>query len=272
MTDAMIDTGTETLLARLEGGVFTLTMNRPEARNALTPEMVESMAAQLEWAERTDAVRCVVLTGAGKGFCSGGDVKAMSDSDQAQLPVDSYIHLQRLAQRNTAGRLYRMPKPTIAAINGAAAGAGLALALACDFRLMSTEAILMTSFAKVGLSGDFGGTYFLSQLIGQARAKELYFLSDRIDAAQALAMGIVNRICEPDALPEALAEIAGRLAVGPAVAFRYIKENLNRAGEAMLEECMDLEATHHVHCMATADHKEAVAAFVAKREPVFTGR
>ena len=172
-----IDTGTEDLLASLEEGVFTLTLNRPEARNAMSGEMTAALAAQLADAELNPKVRCIVLTGAGKGFCAGGDVKGMAadgDGTVGDNTIDHAIHRQRANQRGTAGRLYSMPKPTIAALPGAAAGAGLSLALACDMRIMARNAIMTTAFARVGFSGDYGGTYFMSQLVGTAKARQLY--------------------------------------------------------------------------------------------------
>jgi 2-(1,2-epoxy-1,2-dihydrophenyl)acetyl-CoA isomerase len=274
MADNKIDTGTSHLLAELTDGVLTLTMNRPEARNALTVEMLEALSAQLAMGELEDNVRCIVLTGAGKGFCAGGDVKAMADQATEVLPatvLDRYIHRQRVIQQATSGRLFHMPKPTLAVINGAAAGAGLSLALACDLRIISKSAILMTAFSQVGLAGDFGGTYFLTQLIGAARARELYFLSDRVDAERAVQLGLANWSCDPDALTKEGLGIARRLANGPSIAYRYMKENLNRAMSGEANDCLDIEATHHVHCMFTADHREAAAAFVEKREPVFIG-
>jgi 2-(1,2-epoxy-1,2-dihydrophenyl)acetyl-CoA isomerase len=165
-----------------------------------------------------------------------------------------------------------MPKPTIAALPGAAAGAGLSLALACDLRIMASTAILTTAFARVGFSGDYGGTYFLTQLVGSAKAREMYFLSDRVSAQEALQLGLTNWVCEPDELADKTREIALRLASGPTVAYRYMKENLNRAMTGDMNDCLDLEATHHVHCGQTEDHREATKAFVAKREPVFQGR
>jgi 2-(1,2-epoxy-1,2-dihydrophenyl)acetyl-CoA isomerase len=264
-------TGTSDLLSVLEKGVLTLTLNRPDARNAMSEAMMEALAAQLAWAELDPLVKCVVLTGAGKGFCSGGDVKAMSHRDGGDS-IDAAIHRQRVNQRATAGRLFKMPKPTLAALPGAAAGAGLGLALACDLRIMATTAIMTTSFARVGFSGDFGGTYFLTQLVGSAKARELYYLSERVSAEEALRLGIVNWTCEPAELPARTQEIARRLASGPTIAFRYMKENLNRAMGGEVDDCLDLEATHHIHCAATEDHREAVKAFVEKREPVFNGR
>ncbi|QXQ07359.1 enoyl-CoA hydratase [Sphingosinicellaceae bacterium] len=273
MTD-VIDTGTTELLATLNAGVLTLTLNRPEARNAMTAPMIIALADQLEKAETDGNVRCIVLTGAGKGFCAGGDVKGMAEAGDGTVgsnTIDGAIHRQRIAQRRTAGKLFTIPKPTIAAINGPAAGAGLSLALACDMRIMADGAFMTTAFAKVGFSGDYGGTYFLSKLVGSAKARELYFLSDRVDAAEAIRLGLANWSCAPEELAARTEALAQGLAAGPSVAYRYMKENLNRAMGGGLEDCLDLEATHHVHCGQTADHREAAQAFVEKRQPVFTG-
>ena len=275
MTARDIDAGTGDLLASLEEGVLTLTLNRPEARNAMSRAMVDALADRLAWAELEPSVKCVVLTGAGKGFCAGGDVKGMAargDGTVGDNTIDGAIHLQRVKQRATAGKLFKMPKPTIASLPGAAAGAGLSLALACDLRIMAETAIMTTAFARVGFSGDYGGTYFLTQLVGSAKARELYYLSERIDAAEALRLGLANWVCPPDELAAKTQEIARRLAQGPAVAYRYMKENLNRAMAGDVDDCLDLEATHHIHCGQTEDHREATKAFVAKREPVFKGR
>jgi len=165
-----------------------------------------------------------------------------------------------------------MPKPTIAALPGAAAGAGLSYALACDLRVMASSAIMTTAFAKVGFSGDYGGSYFMTQLIGSAKARELYFLSDRVTADEALSLGLTNWVCEPDDLMDKTMEIANRLANGPSVAYRYMKENLNRAMNGEVDDCLDLEATHHIHCGQTEDHRNATKAFVEKKEPVFKGK
>ena len=275
MTAKTIDTGTTDLLATLDEGVLTLTLNRPDARNAMSGDMNAALQAQLAWAELAAEVKVIVLTGAGKGFCAGGDVKGMAargDGTVGNNTIDGKIHQQRLNQRATAGKLFRMPKPTIAALPGAAAGAGFSLALACDMRVMASTAIMTTAFARVGFSGDYGGTYFLTQLVGSAKARELYFLSDRVSAEEALRLGLANWVVEPDQLQAKAMEIARRLANGPTVAYRYMKENLNRAMAGEVEDCLDLEATHHVHCGQTEDHREATKAFVDKREPVFKGR
>lgn len=273
---ATVATGTDDLLADLEDGILTLTMNRPEARNAMSGGMTAAMAEQLAKAELDPQVRCVVLTGAGKGFCAGGDVKGMAasgDGTVGENTIDGAIHRQRVNQRATAGKLYSMPKPTIAALPGAAAGAGLSLALACDLRIMASNAIMTTAFGRVGFSGDYGGTFFMSQLVGTAKARELYFLSDRVSAEEALRLGLTNWVCEPEELADKAREVAGRLAAGPTVAYRYMKENFDRAiSSGDMNDCLDLEATHHVHCGQTEDHRNATKAFVEKREPVFQGR
>jgi 2-(1,2-epoxy-1,2-dihydrophenyl)acetyl-CoA isomerase len=275
MSAIEINTGTIDLLACLDENVLTLTMNRPDARNAMSGSMTTALAEQLAKAELDPAVKCIVLTGAGKGFCAGGDVKGMAalgDGTVGDNTIDGAIHRQRVNQRATSGKLFKTPKPTIASLPGAAAGAGLALALACDLRIMASTAVLTTAFARVGFSGDYGGTYFLTQLVGSAKARELYYLSDRVSAEEALRLGLTNWVCAPEDLASKTREIAQRLAKGPTVAFRYMKENLNRAITGDVDDCLDLEATHHIHCGQTEDHREAAKAFVEKREPVFKGR
>ncbi len=270
---AAIETGTEDLLVRIEDGVAVLTMNRPARRNALSPAMLGALGTALEEAEVNDDVACVVLTGAGGAFCAGGDVKAMAESTGSSLDYDALVAVQRRSQRATSGRLHAMPKPTIAALPGAAAGAGLALALACDLRIAARGAVLTTAFARVGLAGDYGGTWFLSRLVGTARARELYFLSERLSAEEAERLGIVNRVVDDERLEEETLALATRLVAGPHVALAYMKENLNRAENGdELGECMDLEATHHLRTALTEDHREAAVAFAEKRQPTFRGQ
>ena len=275
MTDQEILTGTQELLASMEEGVLTITLNRPESRNALTRELLDAFSEQLAMAESNSDVRCVVVTGAGKGFCAGGDVKAMAARNEGgrTITVDEAINRQRIHQRATSGRLYKMPKPTIASLPGAAAGAGLGIALSCDLRIMSSKAIMTSAFARIGFSGDYGGTLFLSQLVGTAKAKELYFLSERVSAEEALRLGLTNWVVEPDELADKTREIALRLAKGPTVAYSYMKENFARAlTSGDVHDCLDLEVSHHVHCASTEDHKNAAKAFIEKREPEFNGR
>jgi len=269
-----IETGTEDLLARVDDGVAVVTMNRPERRNALSGAMLDAMARVLADLEIDSSVGCVVLTGAGGGFCAGGDVKGMAEAsaDGGRLSFDERIHRQRLQQRATSGKLWSMPKPTMAWMPGPAAGAGLSLALACDLRYMAQSAVVTTAFAKVGFAGDYGGIWFLSRLIGSAKARELYFLSDRVDSAEAERLGIVNGVFPDDELEGEVMSRARRIAEGPRVAYRYMKENFNRSMNGDLFECMDMEAAHHNRTGQTEDHREAALAFTEKRPPVFHGR
>jgi 2-(1,2-epoxy-1,2-dihydrophenyl)acetyl-CoA isomerase len=269
-----IDTGTEDLLATVEDGVAAVTMNRPERRNALSGAMLDAMGRVLAELEVDNGVGCVVLTGAGGAFCAGGDVKDMASGSPgaAPLSLDERIHRQRLQQRGTSGKLWSMPKPTIASLPGPAAGAGLSLALSCDLRYMAESAVVTTAFAKVGFAGDYGGIWFLSRLIGSAKARELYYLSDRIDSAEAVRLGIVNAVFPDDKLEGEVMTRARQIANGPRIAYRYMKENFNRSMNGELMECMDMEAAHHIRTGQTEDHKEAALAFTEKRAPVFRNR
>jgi 2-(1,2-epoxy-1,2-dihydrophenyl)acetyl-CoA isomerase len=266
-----LHTGTEELLAHVDDGVAVLTLNRPERRNALTRTLLDALAGTLAAVEADDDVACVVLTGAGGAFCAGGDVKDMAAGGDEE-PFDARVQRQRRSHHETAGRLHRMPKPTIAALPGPAAGAGLSLALACDLRYAAEGAVLTTAFARVGFAGDYGGTWFLTRLVGPAKARELYFFAERVAAAEAQRLGLVSAVFPDDALEAEVLERARRLAAGPRLALRYMKENLNRAITGTLEDALDLEATHHLHTGTTEDHREAATAFVEKREPVFRGR
>ena len=269
MTD--IETGTDHLLARVEDGVAVLTMNRPERRNALSQQMVGALAATLTRVEADDAVGAVVLTGAGGAFCAGGDVKGFAERSPGATGA-SAERLQRANQRATSGCLWRMPKPTMAVLPGAAAGAGLSLALACDLRYAASSAVLTTAFARVALAGDYGSAWFLVRLVGPARARELLYLSPRLTADQALQLGLVNAVVPRDALEREAFAVAHRLANGPRTALASMKENVALALTTPLDEYMDVEVTHHLATFATDDHAEAARAFVEKRDPVFGAR
>jgi 2-(1,2-epoxy-1,2-dihydrophenyl)acetyl-CoA isomerase len=261
----------DVLLETLEDGVLTLTLNRPERLNALTPEMCERLQRSLHAAAVDSAVGAIVVTGAGNAFCAGGDVKAMAESGASDAEFEA--RAADLRRRMEAARLlHEIPKPTIAMLRGPAAGAGLSLALACDLRIAGETARLTTAFAKVGLSGDFGGSYFLTHLVGTAKARELYLLSPILDASAALALGLVSRVVPDASLEAETRALAGGLARGPRLTLGHIKQNLNLAERASLTEVMDVEALRHTRCTLTEDHREAAAAFVEKRKPVFTGR
>lgn len=261
----------QVLIESFDAGVLTLTMNRPERLNALSPAMLRDLHAALEKAAADHAVGAIVLTGAGRAFCSGGDVKAMAEGGARELTYDERV--QRLRRSMEVARLlHEIAKPTVAMLRGATAGAGLALALACDLRVASETARLTTAFAKVALSGDFGGSYFLTRLVGPAKARELYFTSPSLDAKEALALGLVNRVVADGELERETRALALALAEGPRVTLGYMKENMNLAEHAGLSEVMDAEALRHTRCAQTEDHREAAAAFVEKRAPVFRGR
>jgi len=263
---------TSDLLESVKDGVAVLTLNRPDRLNAMSRPMLDALLEALPRLADDPAVGVVVLTGAGRGFCAGGDVKAMAEGNElgGQTMEEK---AQALRARMEASRwLHEMPKPTIAMLRGPAAGAGLSLAMACDMRVASDTARLGTAFARVGYSGDFGGSYYLTQLVGTAKARELYFTADLLDAQQALGLGLVNRVVPDARLEEETMALASRLARGPRVAFRYMKRNMNAAESASLKEMLDLEAWHHTRTGMTEDHREAARAFVEKREPQFKGR
>ena len=266
-------TDTQDLLVSLDDGVLTLTFNRPEARNALTPAMIVRLGEELRDAELNPDVGCIVLTGAGGAFCAGGDVKAMAAGHQPGRPVDPVLRMerQRIDHRATSLRLYQMSKPTLAAIPGPAAGAGFSFALACDMRIAADTAVMTTAFAKVGLSGDYGGTYLLTQIVGTAKARELYMLADRIDMGEAHRLGLVNWVVPAAELEAQTKALARRLADGPRLALGLIKDNLNRALKATFADCLDAESANLARARETEDHKEAAKAFAEKRKPVFKG-
>ncbi len=252
--------------------VATVTMNRPDRLNALSGEMLTALLAALKDLAQDNAVGCVVLTGAGRAFCAGGDVKGMAERNSAGgqevLPEDRAADLLRGMESSLL--LHEMPKPTIAMVNGVAAGAGLSLALACDMRIAAGSARFTTAFVKIGASGDYGGSYFLTQLVGASRARELYFLSDIIDSGRALQLGMVNEVVEDGDLAAHTRKLALRLARGPRLALAYAKRNLNAAAAGSdIRQVFQMEAQAMVRTMQTADHHEAARAFVEKREPVF---
>src|SRR5690348_7159701 len=226
------------------------------------PEALHRLGADAE-------VGAIVITGAGRGFCAGGDVKTMA-SRAAQGFEQRVEGLRRMHQLPLL--LRTMPKVVIAMVNGPAVGAGLGLALACDLRVAGRSARFGTGFGGVGYSGDFGGSWSLTRLVGTAKARELYLLGDIIDAATALSIGLVNRVVEDEALQEETMALARRIAEGPRVAFGYMKRNLFAAETEPFADVLELEALHQARTAMTEDHLEASRAFVEKRRPVFKGR
>jgi len=274
-----VDTGTDQLLCEIEAGVATITLNRPDKRNALSNELTPALRKALLDADTDPSVRCVVITGAGRAFCSGGDVSGMGGNaapsaaanDAPKRTIDDAIRNLQQGQEALTLRLFDLSKPTIAALPGAAAGAGMSIALACDLRIAAKSAFITTAFANIGLSGDYGGSWLLTRLVGVSRAKELYYTSRRVGADEGLALGIFNEVVPDDELTVRAQALARSIAAGPPIALRYMKENLNRAVGADLRTALAMEADRMVRCTRTDDHKEAVQAFMGKRKPTFRG-
>lgn len=273
MTTRHLDTGTDELLCSVTDHVATITLNNPTKRNALSDNLTPALRRMIVATREDPDVRALVVTGAEGAFCAGGDVGGMgatlSGGDTPE--VDPMIKRLRDGQNTVSLALYEYPKPTIAALPGPAAGAGMSISLACDLRIASESAFLAPAFGAIGLSGDFGGSWFLSHLIGPGRAKEVYFSSRRILSGEAMELGIFNRVVPDAELMPTTAHLAKSLAEGPPIALAYMKENINRAATADLPTALDWEADRMIRSMLTEDHKGAAKAFLEKRKPIFNG-
>lgn len=265
-----VDTGTTEVLCAVEARVATVVLNRPEAKNALTLEMKRALARLVPELGADPDVGCVLLTGAGAAFCSGGDTKMMARDGAPPSPEERVRQLRW--EHGIPRALHELAKPVIAALPGAAAGAGLSLALACDLRLAAESAFVTTAYARLGLSGDYGGSWFLTRLVGTAVARELYFTADRLDARACERLGLVNRVVPDAELGAESQALARRIAAGPPIALAWMKDNLNRALRDDLATCLNLEAERMVAGATTDDYLEAVRAFHEKRPPRFRGR
>lgn len=268
-----IDTGTGELLCEIRDRVALITLNRPEARNALSDHLTPALRLMIKQCGDDPKVGALLITGAGPAFCAGGDVKGMGgNAPKAEIPFEQRVYDLRAKQRSLTGALVAVRKPTIAALPGPAAGAGLAIALACDIRIAAESAIMSTGYARIGLTGDYGIAWLLTRLAGPSRARELMFLSERIDARRCEALGLINRVVPDAELRETAFALAKSLAEGPSIAFARIKDNLDHALTSDILESMDQEAKNMVLMARTTDHKEAVRAFIDKRKPVFSGQ
>ncbi|GAA2080890.1 enoyl-CoA hydratase-related protein [Aeromicrobium tamlense] len=275
----MLINGTSTeddVYGDVEDGIGTITLNRPDRRNALSDAMVAGIESLVDAMQDSDEVGVIVITGAGKAFCSGGDVqdfdaKGGEGGGADEIDADA-VEAQRKAQRATVGKLYRSRKPVIAAIPGAATGAGLGLALAADFRIGSERAVFATAFGAVGLSGDFGVAWLLNDIVGPVKARELMLLNPRVRAEEARELGLLNEVVPEEQFEARVRELAEQLANGPAQAYASMLDNLDRAPRESLEESMDAEVPLHKATGLTDDHIGAVRAFVEKRTPVFGRR
>ncbi len=262
---------TEELLTRVEDGVLVATLNRPEAMNAMTTAMMDGLGAALARAAEDPDIGCLVLTGAGRGFCAGGDVKGMASGSRTR-GITWEEQARSLRVRMELSRtLHELSVPTICMLNGVAAGAGMSLALACDMRIAGASARMTTAFAKVGLSGDYGGHWYLNRLVGPSKARELYFTSAMLDAAKIEQLGLAMKVVPDDQLEAETMALAKQLANGPRVTWVYMKQNMKVAENGTLSELLDTEAIGMTRCRNTEDHKEASKAFVEKRKPVFKG-
>ena len=264
-------TNTDDLRFELSERLATLTLNRPEKLNALSEAMIAAGIEHLRRSAEDPEVGAVLVTGAGRAFCAGGDVSAMGSAAREALTFEQRVDRQRVGQE-LSRLLAEIPKVTIAAVNGAAVGAGLGIALSCDLVFASDRARFGTAFAKVGFGGDYGTTWQLTRRVGPAKAKELFFLADLVSAEEAAGLGLVNRVFPYDAFLDEVRKIAARIAHGPLVSYRYMKENVNQSLTADFRTMLDREAVTHLRCGQTADHREGVAAFLEKREPRFQGR
>jgi 2-(1,2-epoxy-1,2-dihydrophenyl)acetyl-CoA isomerase len=266
---------TDVVRYEVDGGVATVTLDRPDRLNTMNQHLLESVLAILEAAADDDSVRVVILTGAGRAFCAGGDLQAMAAGEAGGLAggastagrIDTLRHAMRTSQL-----LREMPKATIAQINGACAGAGLAWASACDLRYCAESAVFNTAFITAGLSGDFGGTWTVPRIVGQAKAAELYLLAEKFGAAEAERIGLVTRSVPDGDLAGEVRKVASRLAGFAPLALAAVKANLNDSANSSFAAHLDREAERHIRCGLTEDAQEAAAAFLEKRAPVFHGR
>ena len=272
----------DVIFEKRDNGVAVITLNRPDSLNAMGGELMPLLAQHLRDCTNDASVRCVVLTGAGRAFCAGGDVKGMAAGREilggnggAPTSISTLVARSvqglRQSQRDTSLMLHTMPKVTIAMINGHAVGAGLSLALACDIRIASDKAKIGTAFRNVGFSGDFGGSYFMTKIAGIETARYMYYTGEIVDAERARELTLVSKVVPHDDLEAETMKIAGHIASGPTLAYARMKENLNRAETCDLATALDAEALNMILSGQTKDHMEAARAFVEKRQPTFTG-
>jgi enoyl-CoA hydratase/carnithine racemase len=273
-TEAAVDTGTDELLCVIRDRVAVITLNRPQARNSLSDHLTPALRSMIRSCGESREVGALLVTGAGTAFCSGGDVKGMGanrDKKKQEMTYEEKVADLQERQRLLTGALVAVRKPTIAALPGPAAGAGLAIAMACDIRIAAQSAFVSTGYAKVGLSGDYGIAWLLTRLVGTSRARQLMFTAEKVDAARCEAIGLFNRVVPDDRLQDEAFTLAKSLAEGPTLALRYMKDNLDEALDVDFATARDREAERLVRLTSTADHREAVQAFIEKRKPVFIG-
>ena len=272
-----IETGTEELLCRLEDKVAIITLNRPKKKNALSDHLTPALRQTLLDLETKREVGCILITGSGDAFCAGGDIGGMGgnaskDREVSERPTaEERVRALSHKQETLTLRLADHAKPTIAALPGVAAGAGLCIALACDIRVACRSAFVTTAYRNIGFSGDYGGSWLLTQLVGPSKAKELFFTGRRVQSDEALKLGIFNNVFDDASFEKEALALAKQIASGPPIAIGFMKEHINRAVTGDLRSNLAMEADRLIRCAATSDHKEAVKAFMEKRTPIFTG-
>lgn len=274
MTTRKLDTGSDQLLCSVSDHVATITLNNPKKKNALSAGISSGLKKILAETEADPDVRVLVVTGAEGAFCAGGDIGGMGASlaGGKEPDLDDMVNNLRQAQNAISLKLYQFPKPTIAALPGPAAGAGMSIALACDIRIASQSAFLAPAFGKIGLSGDFGGSWYMSQLIGSGRTKEIYYTSRPINSSEAYGLGLFNRVVDDSVLERETATLAREIASGPPIALSFMKANINRAADCDLQTALDAEANAMIRGMLTEDHKAAAKAFFEKSPVTFSGK
>ena len=269
-----IDTGTNELLCEIRDRVAVITLNRPEARNSLSDHLTPALRTMIRVCGENPEVGALLITGAGTAFCSGGDVKGMGahrKQSTLDMSFDERVADLQERQRLLTGALVAVRKPTIAALPGPAAGAGLAITMACDIRIAAQSAFVSTGYLRVGLSGDYGIAWLLTRLVGTARARELMFTAEKVDAERAERIGLFNRVVPDAELRDTAFALARDVAQGPTLALRYMKDNLDEALAFDFATARDHEAERLIRGTMTADHREAVQAFIEKRKPNFKG-
>ncbi len=273
-TEIKIETGTDELLCVIRDRVAIITLNRPDARNSLSDTLTPALRTMIRTCGENPEVGVLLVTGAGKAFCAGGTVKGMGanrDPKKLEMSYEDKVADLQERQRLLTGALASVRKPTIAALPGPAVGAGLAIAMACDIRIAAQSAFVSTGYLRVALSGDYGMAWLLTRLVGTSRARELMFTSEKVDATRCEQIGLVNRVVPDEALHDEAFALAKSMAEGPTLALRYMKDNLDEALQFDFATARDHEAERLIRLTTTADHKEAVQAFIEKRKPVFKG-
>lgn len=267
---------TDHLQAEIRDNIGLIAFNRPESKNALSDELTPALRTTLENFESDKNVRVILITGNGGAFCSGGDVKSFANNSDpglsSDLSVEQKVRKLQIGQEGVSLKIHEMPKPTIAVLPGAAAGAGMSIALACDIRIASEDAFLVPGFGGIGLSGDYGGSWSLGQLVGPSKAKDIYFSNKRISASEAYNEGIVNYVVSNEELEDFSLKKAQNIAYFSPTALQYMKENHNRATFSTMKESLAMEADRMIRCFQTEDHKNAAKSFVNKEKPIFKGQ